>query len=236
MDVDDGAILAFMKRTKRQAVLLANGTAPPKQLAMKYIRHADLFICADGGANTAVRWNLAPQLILGDLDSVTEQSLKRFSHVTIKRIRDQNSTDLEKALSYLLQHRYSHAVVLGATGGRADHEWSNFSALAKFSDSLNILFVDRYGEYFFIENDTVIHMPIGGTISLLPLTVCKGVTTSGLKWNLKDESLGLGVRESTSNVAKAEIVSIKFRTGKMVVFFSHSIKKPEIIKSRIHIS
>ncbi|HVN48463.1 MAG TPA: thiamine diphosphokinase [Bacteroidota bacterium] len=220
----------------KRIIILANGTAPARRLLQSYLRPDDILICADGGANTAAKLSVTPKLILGDLDSVSPRTLKKFKNVPQKQIREQNSTDLEKALSYAVAHHYTEALVFGATGGRADHEFSNFSALSKFSDSLDIIFIDRYGEYISLENETVIHLPIGTTISLLPLTLCKGVTTSGLKWNLTNELLGLGVRESTRNVSMAESVSIKFRTGKMIVFLARSINKSPITKSKIKVS
>lgn len=215
----------------KRIIILANGTSPTKQILKQYQEPNDILVCADGGANAAAALSIVPQMILGDLDSITAKTLKLFSKVPIKQIREQNSTDLEKALSYTVAHHFSEAVIFGATGGRADHEFGNFSALSKFSDSIDITFVDQYGKYFSVENETVIQLPVGATISLLPLTLCSGVTTSGLKWNLKNESLGLGVRESTSNVSTSEMVTVKFRTGKLIVFIAHSFNKLKIHNS-----
>jgi thiamine pyrophosphokinase len=213
----------------KRMILLANGTPPTKQLLKRYREPDDFFVCADGGANAAAALSVVPHLILGDLDSVTERTLKKFNSVPVKQIREQNSTDLEKSLSYAVVHHFSKALVFGATGGRADHEFGNFSALAKFSHSIDLTFIDHYGEYFALENETVIRLPIGATVSLLPLTLCNGVMTNGLKWNLNNESLGLGVRESTSNIAVADSVKIKFRSGRLILFIAHKITKSKTV-------
>jgi thiamine pyrophosphokinase len=204
----------------KRIIIRANGKPPAKQLLKRYLEPADVLVCADGGANAAAALSLVPHLILGDLDSVTKKTLKKFGKVPIKQIREQNSTDLEKTLSYAVAHHFSEALVFGATGGRVDHEFGNFSALTKFSNSIDLAFIDQYGEYFSIENETVIHLPIGTTISLLPLTLCKGVVTNGLQWNLHNESLGLGVRESTSNIVVDDSVTIKFRNGRLIIFIA----------------
>jgi thiamine pyrophosphokinase len=42
--------------------------------------------------------------------------------------------------------------------------------------------------------------------------------TKGLRWNLKNESLELGVRESTSNVIISSSVNIKVKKGRLITF------------------
>jgi thiamine pyrophosphokinase len=42
--------------------------------------------------------------------------------------------------------------------------------------------------------------------------------TKGLKWNLKNEFLELGVRESTSNVVISSPVNIKVKKGCLITF------------------
>jgi thiamine pyrophosphokinase len=58
-----------------RALILANGKPPSKRLFKNFLSHADLFICADGGANTAARFGCAPDLIIGDLDSMKREQL-----------------------------------------------------------------------------------------------------------------------------------------------------------------
>jgi len=201
-----------------RALILANGKSPSKRLFQKILVSADLFICADGGANTAARFGCTPDLIIGDFDSIKKKTIEHFSNVDMKRLQDQNSTDLEKALTAALQKKCKEIVVLGATGGRLDHALGNLSALIKFSGKVHIIFIDNTGKFIAVHQSIEFCFPVGTIISLLPLSRCSGIVTKGLKWNLKNELLELGVRESTSNVVVSSPVNINVRKGNLIIF------------------
>ena len=136
----------------KRALILANGKSPNKRLFQKHLASADWFICADGGANTAVRFGCTPDLIIGDLDSIEQKTLAVFKNVRVKKVKDQNSTDLEKALRSAIQKGYKEIVVAGATGKRLDHAIGNLSALAKFSNKARITFIDGLGKYIAVHS------------------------------------------------------------------------------------
>jgi thiamine pyrophosphokinase len=136
----------------------------------------------------------------------------------VKKLKDQNSTDLEKALTAAIRKKCNEIVVLGATGGRLDHALGNLSALAEFSGKVQITFIDDMGIFIAVHRSIEFSLPAGTIISLLPLSRCSGIVTNGLKWNLKNESLELGVRESTSNVIVSSTANIKVRKGSLIVF------------------
>lgn len=202
----------------KRALILANGSPPSKQLFKKYLLSYDIFICADGGANIALRFKSKPDLIIGDLDSVSKKTLARFRDVQIKQLKNQNSTDLEKALTAAIKMKCKDIVVLGATGGRLDHAIGNLSALSKYSRQAKIIFIDDSGELIPIIHKIKLNLSIGTIISLLPISRCDGIVTRGLKWNLKNEPLQLGMRESTSNIAISSSVMIKVKKGNLITF------------------
>ena len=204
----------------KRAIILANGKPPGKQLFKKFLAVSDWFICADGGANTAARFKCTPNLIIGDLDSIKQETLSIFSHVHVKKLKDQNSTDLEKALTAAIGAAYKEIFVFGATGGRLDHAIGNLSALAKFSRKAHITFIDDLGTYGTVHRSWEIKLPMGTLISLLPLSRCTGIATQGLKWNLNNESLELGIRESTSNMIVSFPASIKLKSGTLIIFIA----------------
>ena len=202
----------------KQALILANGKPPGKHLLQKFLSSSDWFVCADGGANTAARFHCTPDLIIGDLDSIKKETLSVFSSVEVKKLKSQDSTDLEKALAAVVRKKYKDVIVLGATGGRLDHALGNLSALAKFSHKAQITFIDNTGKFFPVNYSLEFQLPIGTIVSLLPLSRCSGIVTKGLKWNLNNEYLELGVRESTSNFNISSPVSIKVQEGQLIAF------------------
>jgi thiamine pyrophosphokinase len=210
--------------TNKRALILANGKPPSKRLFKKHLASADLFICADGGANIAVRFGSIPHLIIGDFDSVQKKTLLVFNKVKLQKLKDQNSTDLEKALTAAIQNKCTNITIMGATGGRLDHAIGNLSALVKFSHKANIKFVDDTGEFIPAGQKLEITLALGTSISLLPLSRCSNIFTSGLKWNLKNESLQLGVRESTSNIAISSRITIRVGNGDLIVYQMNPLK------------
>jgi thiamine pyrophosphokinase len=208
----------------KRALILANGKPPSKQVFQKFYASSDWFVCADGGANTAALFRCAPDLIIGDLDSIEKETLDVFRKIEVKKLKDQNSTDLEKALTAVVKKGCKEIIVLGATGGRLDHAIGNLSALAKFSGKATITFIDHMGIFIAVNHSIELNLPIGTIISLLPLSRCSGIVTSGLKWNLKNESLEFGVRESTSNINVSSPVTIKVKKGRLIAFVA-SINK-----------
>jgi len=202
----------------KTALLLANGKSPTKSLFLNCRRRSEFFICADGGANYAAKLGERPDLIIGDLDSIKALTVKKFRSVTTRRIADQNSTDLEKALSWLMRRNYTDVIVLGATGGRVDHLAGNLSALGKFSKRARITFVDESGEMRAVGSEMVLEAPPGTTISLIPLSRCEGIVTQGLKWELQNGTLELGFREGTSNIVKSSPVTIRVRRGTLLLY------------------
>jgi len=211
---------------EKRALILANGHPPSKKLLQKLLKSAGVFICADGGANIAARLGLKPDLIIGDLDSIKAATLRRFSRVPARRIADQNSTDLEKAFSWAVRKGFQEIVVVGATGHRLDHAVGNLSALAKFSRKAKISFLDDDSELVCVGASYELEAPPGTIISLIPLSLCEGIVTKGFRWELRNESLKLGFRESTSNVVKSSPVSITVRRGDLLLYrFTSEISK-----------
>lgn len=202
----------------KTALLLVNGKSPTKTLFRIWRKRSEFFVCADGGANYASVMGERPDLIIGDLDSINAATVRKFRNVTTRRISDQNSTDLEKALAWLIRKNYREIVVLGATGGRVDHLAGNLSALGKFSKWAQIRFIDETGEMRAVGTETTVDAPPGTTISLIPLTRCEGIVTNGLKWELHNGLLELGVREGTSNTIKSSPATIRVRRGILLLY------------------
>ncbi len=88
----------------------------------------DFIIAADGGLDHLASWGLAPNLIVGDMDSAKSApqgvEVKRFSPA-------KDDTDVSLALCEGLARGYQHIILTGAWGGRADHSLGNLQLLVK---------------------------------------------------------------------------------------------------------
>jgi thiamine pyrophosphokinase len=175
-------------------------------------------ICADGGANTALKMGITPDVIVGDLDSIHAEALVKFRRVEMFEDRSDQTTDLEKAISWTIQSNFDHITVVGASGKRLDHTVGNLGVLRKFYPDAIITLVDDNGELCYVGREYSFEAEKGDVVSLIPLNRCEGVSTDGLKYPLDREDLELGVREGTSNVVVSSPVSIKVKKGHLLLF------------------
>ena len=216
----------------KKALLLANGDAPKKS-QIKYLQRKefDFLICADGGANSAKKLNIIPNLIIGDLDSITENNEKYYSDKSeIIKISRQNDTDVEKALKYLIRKKFDEVILLGATGDRLDHSICNLGIVIKFFNKIKISILHEQSFLKAYDNDVELKTEKNEIISLYGFDTATKITSKGLKYPLKNISLPFGERESTSNVATSEMVYLKITGGIIFVIRDfNTLQKNDLI-------
>ncbi|MFC1920847.1 thiamine diphosphokinase [Chloroflexota bacterium] len=184
----------------------------------------NLIIGVDGGTRHANILNIKVDTIIGDLDSLSESELQHFSNAElISYPPEKNETDLELALYYAIKTGATHIILVGAIGGRMDMTFSNLLLLAV--NSLNSCQIDVWhGE----QTGWIIRPPgasvtgqSGDMISLIPLDDdVSGITTTGLKYPLKNERLPFGLARGISNLIEKPPASIKLSEG--ILFITHT--------------
>lgn len=215
----------------KKACLFLNGEAPSRQLLDAVVKDDMMLVCADGAANYLRALDIEPHIILGDFDSILPETMAFFAknfeeRVVLQKIEDQESTDFEKALQYCLEKDVDEVVVLGGLGARPDHLLTNYSVLRRYYEKMEIRLMDEELEVSFIKDEMVFPYKIGEVVSLMPLPKAIGITMEGLKYPLNDEDLEFGVREGTLNSAIAPQVSIRFKSGHLLLFKKHFIFQP----------
>lgn len=205
------------RRPARSALVLANGEPPPRDLLEAWRARVTAFWCTDGALQVARELGIPPDVVVGDLDSVTEP----LEGLDVIRISEQETTDLDKALRTLVERGFREVCILGAGGRRWDHWWGNLSTCARWSWELAITCADAHGVLTLQRPDgrpRAIDGEIGATVSLLPLPEARGVTTAGLRWPLQDATLALGRREGISNEITAEECWVSYDSGCLAVY------------------
>lgn len=203
-----------------KAVILCDGDIPKKTIIERELFDGNLLIAADGGANRAIELGIQPDVIIGDLDSY---NVSGNEEALVIKDKDQETNDLEKALSYVLRKSVSEVTVFGATGKRLDHTLKNLSVLLQYDSHFkSIELIDNYTTIKIIQSPFRETFKIGTMISLFPLSgKVEGITTRGLKYPLKDEALENGIRDGSSNEAVEETVEIKFKKGDLLLLTHH---------------
>ncbi len=89
-------------------------------------------ICADGGYLHAKKMGIVPDLWMGDGDSLPTEEIRAKEIFTFPVKKDNTDTDL--AVMEALNRGYDEIIILGALGGRLDHEFSHFCLLKKIME------------------------------------------------------------------------------------------------------
>jgi thiamine pyrophosphokinase len=203
----------------KKCIILANGKPPRKSIITFFLKRGhNKLICADGGANSALKMKLVPDVIIGDLDSISSEALKEFKSLSkVIRLNRQNDTDVEKCLKYAISHNYDEALLVGATGNRLDHTFCNLSIVLKFFPKISISLIAENSFMKAYTGKAELKTFPGETISLYGISLKTKVSSEGLKYELKNVALPFGVRESTSNIAKKKLIKLKIANGVALV-------------------
>lgn len=205
-----------------KALIIINGTLPNSALVEPLLQTCDLIICADGGANQAIKRGIMPDFIVGDFDSINSKTIGHFADTSFIHLPDQNATDFEKTLQIALEKGVDSATVLGISGARFDHQLCNLNVMEKYNPKIELNFVDDWGTGFFITSRLEFEGEIGQQISLHAMRRVEGIVTSGLKYPLQNEALEWAVRDGQSNEIVANPVGISLTSGCLFVFISHN--------------
>jgi len=203
----------------RRALVLAGGDFAPATLDGLPLEGARV-VCVDRGLVHALAANLAPTLLVGDLDSVPAELLARPGFAELPRRvfpADKDASDLALALHALADEPEppDEVIVAGVSGGRTDHLLFNWFLPARRAWPFALRLVDASVEAVVVtpERPFVGVAVVGRTFSLLPLGRVDGVTTRGLRYALAGATLEPGSTLGLSNVVAAGAVSVEVARG-----------------------
>ncbi|MBQ8836763.1 MAG: thiamine diphosphokinase [Clostridia bacterium] len=146
----------------------------------------DIVIAADSGYLSAAKLHIAPDIIVGDFDSAVRPNTNA-EIITVPAEKD--DTDTMLACSIAIKRGAAELLILGGTGGRADHFLSNLFLLETFREQ-NIFATLTDGENILrvLQNETVTIENRGGYFSLFALDECT-VTLTDCKYPLNEFTL-----------------------------------------------
>jgi thiamine pyrophosphokinase len=207
-----------------KCIIFANGRPPVKSVLSTLKKKGyDTLICADGGANSARKINVLPDYIIGDLDSISKNTLNYFSENSeIFKITGQNDTDVEKCIKFAIKRKLNDIVLLGVTGNRLDHTFCNLGIVLKFFALARIRIIAE--DSLLAPYSGIVNLPTcsGESISLYGINSKTRISSEGLYYPLKNISLPFGVKESTSNIATGKSIKLKIAGG--VIFVIRDFK------------
>lgn len=216
-----------------RAVLLANGILEDVAGLRRRLETwaPRLVIGADGGSRHAASLGLHLTTLLGDLDSIDPLALAEAQRAGVEIRgwpREKDETDLELALLSAVDAGADEICILGALGARLDMTLANILLLThpRLADRRVELWEAGQTVWLIRPPGEVIPAHPGDGLSLLPLgAAAEGITTRGLAYPLRNESLTLGPARGVSNVVTDENPKVELQRGLLLAILTYSGSK-----------
>lgn len=213
-----------------ESIVVVVGGGPIALPAVAAARGAHLVIAADSGLDAARAVGLEPDMLVGDLDSVSEAGLAwaRERGVLIEtHPSDKDHTDTDLALHRAVGLGGRHITVLATDGGaapghRLDHLLGTIAALGSPSlaacDSVTAYVGGTALHVVHPGHSVAVALEPGATFSLLAAHgPCEGVSVEGARWPLDHASLHASSTRGISNQAADATVVVSVAHGIVTV-------------------
>ena len=205
------------------ALIFIGGDSPPASVC-EHLANDPYVVAADSGWEHAVALGFMPHLLVGDMDSISQQHLHNARDAGTEVLQfdpDKDFTDTELALSTVHERGYTDITIISGGGDRFDHLLSMIHSLIPFAVPPNEIVCHlAQARIDFVSGGYSIGLAVDvdETISLIPLGGdATGVTTSGLMWNLSNSTLSVIASRGVSNKTTSPVVEISVATGLLAI-------------------
>ncbi len=193
---------------------------------------SNLVICADSGAEAALEAGIIPDIIIGDMDSVSPRTLKYFRRKGVRIITDPSEDYLDIELSILkaIDMGAERIIVLGAWGNRTDLSLASLGLLCPENIPLTStgekVGIGFQGEIYLVTEQSIVQRVRpenrikdrpGRCVSLIPLPYAHGIITQGLRYELRNSNLSFGETMSVSNYLEQGEVKVEYDKGNLAM-------------------
>lgn len=204
-----------------KGLLFIGGHGPRQELVDEYREDADVVIAADSGLERALELGFSPDLVVGDMDSLTDQSLLgRFKDRVRRFPSDKDETDTEIGLRFLHEMGCEDVVIAGGGGGRLDHLLGIVMLFER--DLPPSRWITDQEDIRLVQGEVILEGWKGATVSLFPLDAEVGMLGSeGLKWELNGLSFRRGFA-GISNVVMRDRARVQAGKGRLLMVRSLS--------------
>ena len=207
-----------------RVIIISGGVISDGEFLRQKIEEAinPVIVCADGAARHLRSLDIIPAHIVGDMDSIDENTLayfRRKGSQTEVFPAGKDETDTELALMKAFELNPDEIWILGALGGRIDHALANISLLVMCAkEGVRARIIDEACEILIVDNFYECNGWKGDTVSLLPLSSeVAGITLRGFKYPLVRGKMEIGKPYGVSNRLMDERGTISIEEGYLLV-------------------
>ena len=197
--------------------ILAAGDYPRKDYPRYLLKSADVLVCCDSALESALRYGLKVDVVVGDMDSIKPAILNKFDGIKVHE-SEQDYNDLTKAMRYVME-KYpdiEEISILGATGKHEAHTIGNLSLLMTYEKwwrfwekGITVQIVSDYCTAFAVGQSCKLEVGEGRKVSFFCCDPTLRIHTFGLQWPLDNVEFGAWWK-ATLNRASADEISLEF--------------------------
>ena len=201
----------------KKIVIICGGECRCENISKEIFENA-FVIAADSGYDTAKKLGVTPDLLVGDMDSISELP----ENVATRRVKaEKDDTDTMLAADIACDMGAEEIEIVGGGGGRADHFLSNIFLLESLAErGVKARLHDGVNSVRFLCDGTVRLKNKGGYFGILALEDST-VTAEGCKYSLRDAPLKRSLPYAVSNEVMGEYATVTVK-GKVII--TESIK------------
>nr|WP_315142977.1 thiamine diphosphokinase [uncultured Flavobacterium sp.] len=210
----------IVRDDQEPALIIANGASCQPELLGQLLEWSPLVVVLDSAIERVMHLDIKIDVLLGDFDRDFDPEAYKTKQYPLEIVHtpDQNKTDLEKALDYLIERKMPAVNIVWATGKRADHTITNLTNIVRYRDLIKIVILDDHSKIFLLPNKFEKWYTAGTPISLIPIGVVKGIHSQNLVYPLANDTLTIGYRTGSSNaVASDGLVTIEHSEGDLLL-------------------
>lgn len=217
----------IVREGQEPALIIANGDQCDVELLNQLLEWSPFILVLDGALKEVLQAGIKFDAVLGDFDELDIETIQAMipPDTTIIHTPDQDKTDLEKGIEYLIQRKFEAVNIVWATGRRSDHYMNNIGIIARYYQQIKMVMLDDYSRIYAIESGFKKHVNKGDNFSLIPLNHVKNVKTENLVWNLNNSDLIYPFNTSSSNkIAETGMLHITFDSGVLLAMECHDLQ------------
>jgi thiamine pyrophosphokinase len=200
----------------QKIVIIGNGEDWKRDKIINFCQDSDYIIAADNGLSLLHRFNLSPNLIIGDLDSVPSSLLVQYKQIPLeKHPQKKDLTDTELCIQKAIGMNPKQIILLAMTGNYFDHSYANIINLFRnYRKNIKMQIITSNSIIFPVIEKTTLSDLKGRRFSLFPLSTITEFSMTGAQYNFSKENLAI-TDYSISNVIIKDKLEINFQEGKL---------------------
>lgn len=182
------------------------------------IKENDIIIAADSGIINTQKFNIKPNYIIGDFDSLGYTPTD--SNVIIHPI-EKDDTDTMLAVKLGFENGFKNFRIFGGIGGRLDHTYANIQTATYIAEKGGKAVFYGAKENFTVIKNNQITFDKGyeGNISIFALEDCHNVNIKGTYYELENGFLSVNFPLGTSNKFNNQEATISVEQGKLLIIW-----------------